>query len=68
MHQCLLAGSDAFPSHLLDTMYSLLQEQVPPAWLHPNCQPSTHALNSWQGGWFCIAWQYFIVLYLLELV
>ena len=27
-----------------------MEEYVPSAWLHPNTQPSTHSLCSWQNG------------------
>ncbi len=50
VHQCLLGGPESFPYELTDIVEALNAEHVPAAWIHPNCQPSTHSLTSWQQG------------------
>lgn len=55
IRQSLLRGPDSIPNDLRDTVISLAEQMVPVAWLHPNCQPSTHSLLSWMEGqypWF----------------
>ena len=50
LQRCLLSGPDAFPWQLKKIADSLVLGQVPIAWIHPNCQPTTHSLSSWQTG------------------
>ncbi|KAK6172547.1 hypothetical protein SNE40_016179 [Patella caerulea] len=44
---CLLGGTEALPMSHINTIYCLQEEFVPVSWIHPNCQPCTHALVSW---------------------
>ena len=48
VYHSLLAGPEAFHYDLHQIIHSLHAEQVPAVWLHPNTQPSTHSLASWQ--------------------
>ena len=50
LHTSLIGGPGALPWELKDIVHSLNKEQVPAAWVHPNCQPSTHSLASWVLG------------------
>ncbi|KAK2190798.1 hypothetical protein NP493_68g03006 [Ridgeia piscesae] len=48
LQRSLLSGPNAFPWKLKKTADSLMQGQVPITWVHPNNQPTTHSLASWQ--------------------
>ena len=50
IHRTLVGGPGALPWQLTLVVNSLSDEQVPASWVHPNCQPSTHSLTSWQLG------------------
>lgn len=55
LHVNLVGGPGALPWELKEIVTSLAKEQVPAAWVHPNCQPSTHSLSSWIQGQYLLS-------------
>ncbi|KAJ1184768.1 hypothetical protein NDU88_001571 [Pleurodeles waltl] len=47
LSKAMVVGSFAVPQHLSMTVTSLQEGDLPQAWLHPHCRPTSHSLLSW---------------------